>query len=192
MAKLTPKDPQFGIPIATRIRGELAIHFNNEAAKENKTLSRYVAEFIERAAANQKSLNELQILFAKAKQTAAIKEKWIKDLEAQLLKEKETTPVKEKRVKELEAQTAKQKETITTTEKRIGELETQLAKEKETTTIKEKRVKELEIELVKEKDVARKVAGRLILKITEGNNEKTKQLAEAYNTILKNERQNNA
>jgi hypothetical protein len=89
MAKLTPKDPQFGIPIATRIREELAHSFNKEAANSNITLSRYVAEFIENAVANEELLNELQAELSHEKETAVIKDRQFKGLETQILKERE-------------------------------------------------------------------------------------------------------
>ena len=50
MAKLNPKDPQFGIPIAARIRKELAEHFNLEAQKQNTSFSKYISEYLENAA----------------------------------------------------------------------------------------------------------------------------------------------
>lgn len=89
MAKLNPKDPQFGIPVATRIREELAFRFNKEAITGNKTLSRYVAEFIERAILQEKQLKDVQVELAKAKEIAATNETHCKGLQAQLIKERE-------------------------------------------------------------------------------------------------------
>lgn len=88
MAKLSPKDPQFGIPVATRIREELAVRFNKEAADANKKLSRYLSEFIENAIINERLLKNLQLETAKQKETVLTKEKRVKELETQLQKDK--------------------------------------------------------------------------------------------------------
>ena len=106
MAKLNPKDPQFGIPIATRIREELAHKLNEKAEHSGKTLSRYVAELIEKASTN------------------------------------------------------------------------------------EKRLEEISEQLTKEKELAKKVAGRFILEITEGNKSLATKLIQTYNSILNDERRN--
>jgi hypothetical protein len=90
MAKLTPKDPQFGIPVATRIRQELAFRFNKEAADSDKTLSRYVAEFIDKAATTEKRLKERELELVKEKEIALTREKRMKELETQITREKAT------------------------------------------------------------------------------------------------------
>ena len=89
MAKLSPKDPQFGIPVAARIRKELAFRFNAEAGKTGKTLSRYISEYIEKIAAIEKRVIELSDQLIQGKTTAAGMEKLQKELEAQLTKERE-------------------------------------------------------------------------------------------------------
>jgi|GEM_PF-6611232 hypothetical protein len=60
MARLQCKDSEYGIPVATRIPEEIAYRFNEEAEQEGKTLSRYIAEFIERAKYNEQRLKELE------------------------------------------------------------------------------------------------------------------------------------
>lgn len=129
MAKLNPIDPQFGIPVATRIRKEVAFEFNEKAGKEDKTLSRYLAEFIEKGILNGKQLRKLQA---------------------------------------------------------------ELAQEKQRVTVYEKQVKDLQSQFIKEKESSRKVAGRLILEVTQGDKKQTMQLIETYNTILKDEKRNNS
>lgn len=58
MAKLNPKDPQFGIPIAARIRKELAEHFNLEAQKQNISFSKYLSECLENASVIQTQVSK--------------------------------------------------------------------------------------------------------------------------------------
>ncbi|HVA98142.1 MAG TPA: hypothetical protein VNG53_04545 [Bacteroidia bacterium] len=87
MAKLTPKDPQYGIPVSARIRGEVAYKFNEQAEKSNKTLSRYVSEFIENALKQEAKLRELSIQIEKAEQINSEQEKKLQELSEQLKKE---------------------------------------------------------------------------------------------------------
>lgn len=91
MAKLNPKDPQFGIPVATRMREELALRFNKEANTAHKTLSRYLAEFIERAILNEQQLKKLQTELLKEKELAAANESKFKELQAEFTKGRENT-----------------------------------------------------------------------------------------------------
>jgi predicted DNA-binding protein len=70
MAELECKDPEYGIPVATRIPEEIAFRFNKEAEQASKTLSCYLAEFIERAIANEKQLTELEAQLLKDKEIA--------------------------------------------------------------------------------------------------------------------------
>lgn len=91
MAKLNPKDPQFGIPIASRIKETIAFRLNKEAGKAGKTFSRYVAEYIEKADANEKRIAELTAQLDKEKTRAAEAEKQQRELQAQLTREKELT-----------------------------------------------------------------------------------------------------
>ncbi len=60
MAKLAPKDPQFGIPIASRIDSKIAFWLNDKAGYEGKSLSRYIAEFITKASIIEKRAKELE------------------------------------------------------------------------------------------------------------------------------------
>ncbi|HVA99617.1 MAG TPA: hypothetical protein VNG53_12045 [Bacteroidia bacterium] len=89
MAKLNPKDPQFGIPVSARIRGEVAHHFNEQAEKENKTLSRFVSEYIEKALTQKAKLTELSIQIEKAEQKNSNQEKKLQELSAQIEKTKD-------------------------------------------------------------------------------------------------------
>lgn len=91
MAKLAPKDPQFGIPIASRIKEAIAYRLNKEAGKAGKTFSRYVAEYIEQADASEKKVTELTIQLAGEKARTAAAEKQQQEMQAQLTKEKELT-----------------------------------------------------------------------------------------------------
>jgi len=88
MAKLAPKDPQFGIPVATRIREEMAFRLNREAEKAGKTLSLYLSEFMEMASANEKKIQELEIRLVKENELKLIEEKKLKETQTQLLREK--------------------------------------------------------------------------------------------------------
>ena len=87
MAKLNPKDPQYGIPVSARIRGELAHHFNEQAEKENKTLSRYVSEYIENALTLETQIRELSTQLKNVQQINSIQEKKLQELSEQLKKE---------------------------------------------------------------------------------------------------------
>ncbi len=89
MAKLSPKDPQFGIPVAARIKKELAFRFNNEAQKTGKSLSRYIAEYLEKLVATEKKFAELNNQLNQSQIAIGSKEKLLKELEAQLYKERE-------------------------------------------------------------------------------------------------------
>lgn len=60
MAKLAPKDPEFGIPIACRIKEDIAFQLNKTAEHAGKTLSRYLAEFIEQAVDYEKRIKKLE------------------------------------------------------------------------------------------------------------------------------------
>ncbi len=60
MAKLTPKDPQFGIPIACRIDGDIAFRLNDNAAKEGISLSRYLSRYIKNIGYKAKRIKELE------------------------------------------------------------------------------------------------------------------------------------
>jgi len=87
MAKLNPKDPQFGIPVSARIREAVAHHFNEQAEKENKTLSRFVSEYIENALKQEAKLRELSLQIQKTEQKNSIQEKKLQELSAQLKRE---------------------------------------------------------------------------------------------------------
>jgi len=87
MAKLNPKDPQFGIPVSARIRGEVAHHFNEQAEKENKTLSRFVSEYIEKALTLETQIQELSTQLKNEQQINAEQEKKIQELSEKLKKE---------------------------------------------------------------------------------------------------------
>ncbi len=60
MAKLEPKDPQFGIPIACRIDGDIAFRLNDEAAKEGISLSRYLSRYIKSMGFKARRIKELE------------------------------------------------------------------------------------------------------------------------------------
>lgn len=62
MAKLSPKDPQYGIPVSSRINGDLANRLNKEAQKAGKTFSRHLSEYISQASSNEKRIEELDSL----------------------------------------------------------------------------------------------------------------------------------
>jgi hypothetical protein len=89
MAKLSPKDPQFGIPVASRISIETAFLFNEEAVKQGISLSRYISHFIETALSYQNSMEELEVLLSKQKEATATSERKIAELHAQLIRERE-------------------------------------------------------------------------------------------------------
>ena len=89
MAKLSPKDPQFGIPVAARLRNDLAFRFNTEAEKAGKTLSRYISEYIEKVAMTEKKVAELIYLLKQEKIAVEAKGKLLKELQTQLAKERE-------------------------------------------------------------------------------------------------------
>jgi len=91
MAKLAPQDPQFGIPIASRIREDIAFRFNKEAENAGKTFSRYISEYIERAVINEKKIAELTSQIASEKQRTSGSEKKLQELQTQLNREKELT-----------------------------------------------------------------------------------------------------
>ena len=91
MAKLNPTDPEFGIPVAARIRQELAIRFNKEAGLTNKTLSRYISEYIEKAVINEKEIKELTSQLVLEKQKVPAAEKKLQELQIQLDRERELT-----------------------------------------------------------------------------------------------------
>jgi len=86
MAKLAPKDPQYGIPVSTRIDRDLAFRLNAEAEEEGMSLSRYLAQYIERVEYYEKDMMEQDTRREREKVTDAAKEKRLKELESQLLK----------------------------------------------------------------------------------------------------------
>lgn len=69
MARLAPKDPEFGIPIACRIKEDIAYQLNQEAEDAGKTLSRYLSEFIEQAVDYEKRIKKLEKQIAYSKRT---------------------------------------------------------------------------------------------------------------------------
>jgi hypothetical protein len=91
MAKLNPKDPQFGIPVAARTRKEIAFDLNERAKKAGKSFSRYLSEHLEKADANEKKVAELTKQLEKELQTIKAKEQEITKLQAWLAREKEQT-----------------------------------------------------------------------------------------------------
>lgn len=60
MAKLTPKDPQFGIPIAARIKAELAFALKDEADKQGISFSKYLSQYLQDSSAQTKRIIELE------------------------------------------------------------------------------------------------------------------------------------
>ena len=60
MAKLNPKDPQFGIPVAARIAKETAFRLQADADKNNLSFSKHLSNYLEQAARNEAKLSELQ------------------------------------------------------------------------------------------------------------------------------------
>ncbi len=91
MAKLAPKDPQFGIPIASRIKEDIAFRFNKEAGKAGKTFSSYVAEYIEKAITNEKKITELATQLSLEKQKVSTAERQLREMQTQLNRERELT-----------------------------------------------------------------------------------------------------
>jgi hypothetical protein len=106
MAKLNPKDPQFGIPVASRIPEKLATTLNNEAKNNNISLSKHLCTHLQNTSDYKQKITELENL------------------------------------------------------------------------------------LLKEKEQNKKIAGKFIIEIAEGDKEKTNELAIIYNTIFKNEKSN--
>lgn len=60
MAKLNPSDPQFGIPVATRIDPKLAHSLNDEAGKRGISLSKQVAITLSRTSALDERIKQLE------------------------------------------------------------------------------------------------------------------------------------
>jgi hypothetical protein len=89
MAKLAPKDPQYGIPVSARINKDLAFRLNAEAAEAGISLSLYIAEYLERVEPYEKIMEELATQLEREKVTVAAKEKRVKELESHLLKRRE-------------------------------------------------------------------------------------------------------
>ncbi len=89
MAKLAPKDPQFGIPVASRIDEDMAFSMNKEALKAGKTLSLYISEYLKKAAGFEKKIAELQVQLSKEKELNEAQKKKIAELTKQLANEKE-------------------------------------------------------------------------------------------------------
>jgi predicted DNA-binding protein len=89
MAKLSPKDPQFGIPVASRMNKETAFQMNKEAERTGKTLSRYLSEYIEKAKVFEKKIKELTEQLTREKEISGAKEKRIAELQSKLDYEKE-------------------------------------------------------------------------------------------------------
>ena len=89
MAKLAPKDPQYGIPVSTRIDRDLAFRLNAEAEEEGMSLSRYLAQYIERVEYYEKDMMEQDTRREREKVTDAAKEKRLRELESNLLKRRE-------------------------------------------------------------------------------------------------------
>ena len=89
MAKLAPKDPQFGIPVASRIDKDTALLMNKQAEKQGKSLSRYISEYIKRATSFEKKIAELASLIAKEKEISTTKERKVAELQSQFTQERE-------------------------------------------------------------------------------------------------------
>jgi len=89
MAKLAPKDPQYGIPVSSRINKDLAFRLNAEAEEEGISLSRYIARYIERVEDYEKYMVEQADKRDREKVEVAAKEKRVKELESHLLKRSE-------------------------------------------------------------------------------------------------------
>ena len=60
MAKLNPKDPQFGIPVAARIKKEIADKFQNEAKEQGISFSKRLSDFLEQSQENAIKLQKAQ------------------------------------------------------------------------------------------------------------------------------------
>jgi hypothetical protein len=69
MAKLNPKDPQFGIPVAARIRKDLAFMLNKEAKNQNISFSKYLSGYLEKTFALETKIEELKTQFTKEQET---------------------------------------------------------------------------------------------------------------------------
>jgi ParB-like chromosome segregation protein Spo0J len=91
MAKLAPKDPQYGIPVSSRIDRDLAFRLNAEAEQEGISLSRYIAIYIGRVEDYEKDMVEQANQLDREKVKVAAKEKRVKELENHLLKRRETS-----------------------------------------------------------------------------------------------------
>ena len=112
MAKLAPKDPQYGIPVSSRINSDLAFRLNAEAEENGMSLSRYIAEYIERVEPYEKDILERTNLLDRAWEKISSNEKKIKEQATQLEREKVTVAAKEKRLKELESHLLKRREIL--------------------------------------------------------------------------------
>jgi len=112
MAKLAPKDPQYGIPVSSRIDRDLAFRLNAEAAEEGISLSHYLAIYLGRVEAYEKDIVELQSLLSRAYEEISSNEKKIKEQATQLEREKVTVAAKEKRLRELESNLLKRREIL--------------------------------------------------------------------------------
>ncbi len=60
MAKLEPKDPQFGIPIAARIAKETAFKLQADADKNNLSFSKHLSNYLKQATRNETKLLDLE------------------------------------------------------------------------------------------------------------------------------------
>ena len=89
MAKLAPKDPQYGIPVSSRIDKDLAFRLNAGAEEEGMSFSRYLAQYIERVEYYEKYMEEQETKLKRERVTVVALEKRVKELESQLLKRSE-------------------------------------------------------------------------------------------------------